>query len=299
MSKKIFRLHKNTIQTDGWFNSNNTVWVDNNDQNIQRENYSDSDIIWRYMDLSKFLSILEYRQLYLTRIDKFEDKFEGSFPIEDFKINAKKLIGSAGESLLSESKETFVEALKLAYKYGVFVNCWHQNNFESYAMWKVYLKSNEGIAIKTTVGNLKKSILNNNSDWVSYYKVEYLDYDKDSILSTVEKKRKAGYLIPPLPVFFKRKDFEYEKEFRIMTMYEASVSDVKDLNVVNAEMNIMRQTAKECVKINIDLNELIQELYISPFADSWYYELIKNLLTRYALDKPIYQSKINNKPEYE
>jgi len=37
----------------------------------------------------------------------------------------------------------------------VFVNPWHKNEFESAAMWKLYLKSEEGVAIRTTVERLK------------------------------------------------------------------------------------------------------------------------------------------------
>lgn len=34
--------------------------------------------LWRYMDLSKFLSLLEDSSLFFTRIDHFQDAFEGS-----------------------------------------------------------------------------------------------------------------------------------------------------------------------------------------------------------------------------
>ena len=31
------------------------------------------------------------------------------------------------------------------------VNCWHQNEFESEAMWRLYSENNKGIAIQTTL----------------------------------------------------------------------------------------------------------------------------------------------------
>lgn len=37
--------------------------------------------IQRYMDLSKFLHILESKQIFMCRIDKFEDKLEGGLTI--------------------------------------------------------------------------------------------------------------------------------------------------------------------------------------------------------------------------
>lgn len=36
--------------------------------------------IWRYMDFTKFMSLLDTKKLFFTRADKFEDPFEGSWP---------------------------------------------------------------------------------------------------------------------------------------------------------------------------------------------------------------------------
>lgn len=36
--------------------------------------------IWRYMDFTKFVSLLDKKTLYFTRSDKFDDKFEGATP---------------------------------------------------------------------------------------------------------------------------------------------------------------------------------------------------------------------------
>jgi hypothetical protein len=36
--------------------------------------------VWRYMDFTKFVSLIDSRRLYFTRADKFDDPFEGSWP---------------------------------------------------------------------------------------------------------------------------------------------------------------------------------------------------------------------------
>jgi len=293
---KVFRLNNSNSFTDIWNNSNSAIDLKLIDGKRLTDNYHDSETIWRYMDLSKFLSVLEEKQLFLTRLDKFDDKFEGGYPFEDFLINAHKLLGNLGEKLFTTSRQSFIEALTVAYKYGFFANCWHINDFESFGMWKVYLKGPEGIAIKTSIGNLKKSISQTNSNKVTYGKVEYLDYDKESILEVYEKNKKNGIYTPPFPVFFKRKAFEYEKEFRIMAMYEASVEN--EDNIMDKLLKF-KLSAKDSIRIEIDLNELIQEIYVSPFAGAWYYELIKKLVKRYGLNIPIQQSSINSIPEYE
>ena len=40
----------------------------------------DSVRIWRYLDLAKFIWLLEKQQLYLSRLDSLNDPFEGSTP---------------------------------------------------------------------------------------------------------------------------------------------------------------------------------------------------------------------------
>jgi len=41
-----------------------------------------------------------------------------------------------------------------AFKLEPLVSCWHENETESVAMWKLYVSGREGVAIKTTVSSL-------------------------------------------------------------------------------------------------------------------------------------------------
>ena len=53
------------------------VWID-------CEIIDGSLIIWRFLDLAKYISLLKERALYLTQADKFEDQFEGAVcPLAD------------------------------------------------------------------------------------------------------------------------------------------------------------------------------------------------------------------------
>src|ERR1017187_2968717 len=38
------------------------------------------------------------------------------------------------------------------------ISCWHENEGESVAMWKLYVSGREGVAIKTTVGRLERAL---------------------------------------------------------------------------------------------------------------------------------------------
>jgi hypothetical protein len=44
----------------------------------------DSNIIWRYMDFTKFVSLLDRSALFFARADKFKDQFEGSWTKKNF-----------------------------------------------------------------------------------------------------------------------------------------------------------------------------------------------------------------------
>lgn len=95
--------------------------------------------IWRYLDLARFLDLLTSSQIYFSRIDKFEDPYEGFVP--------------ANDDYLKGIAHLFNYINKFYY-----ANCWHINENESAAMWKLYLDSRNGIAIQSTVNRLKKSL---------------------------------------------------------------------------------------------------------------------------------------------
>jgi hypothetical protein len=49
---------------------------------------SDGNVkIWRYIDIVKFLSLLEKRALYFSRVDLLGDPFEGSLPSTEGQFN--------------------------------------------------------------------------------------------------------------------------------------------------------------------------------------------------------------------
>ena len=121
----------------------NAMYIENNAFNKVEDDVK----IWRYMDFSKFVEILDRKSLFFTRSDKFEDKFEGSYPKANFDSSNKNY----QEDFLVWSKK-----VRERIRPYMLINCWHINQCESSAMWKLYSQCNEAIAIQTTFGNLKK-----------------------------------------------------------------------------------------------------------------------------------------------
>ena len=82
--------------------------------------------------------------------------------------------------------------------------CWHENDYESAAMWKLYSDLENGIAIQSTFKNLKECFFEDEPD-VVIGKVEYLNYNEDSIPW-------GNKLYIYKPFMYKRRSFEYENE---------------------------------------------------------------------------------------
>jgi hypothetical protein len=289
--------------------------------------------IWRYMDLSKFLSLLENNSLFFTRSDKFQDPYEGTLnqpqllAIKNEINNLKVLIadkstnknvtgGDEKKSLLASFFEPFLDALShlslnvleastdinKKLRSLACINCWHLNDAESNAMWKLYLKSNEGIAIQSTVKRLRDSFISNNST-VHISKVRYLNYELESF----------GDDIFLSPFIHKRKSFEHEKELRAI-VFSAQNSDInkdwKLLLQLFAEHFKDRLQTEECeqivnvipndfgINIPVDLDMLVENIYIAPTAPKWFVELINQITSRYNINKKVIQSSLYETPSY-
>lgn len=136
----------------------------------------DGVLVWRYMDFTKLVSLLDTACLFFTRADGFSDPFEGSWPKAN--IEARNFVP---DSVPTEDHEIFKQSigkmgdvLRKWPKY-IALNCWHMNDFESAAMWSIYLKSNDGIAIQTTYAALRDSFTSEHPVYLGL--VRYIDYD--------------------------------------------------------------------------------------------------------------------------
>ena len=94
--------------------------------------------LWRYMDFTKFVSMLESRSIYFCRTDLLGDDFEGSL------TRAEAEERERFESRLREQHRALVLHKSVGPKVrsevqNSIVSCWHMNEYESMAMWRLYL----------------------------------------------------------------------------------------------------------------------------------------------------------------
>src|SRR5208337_2471674 len=118
---------------------------------------SDPDVkIWRYLDIPKYLSLLEKRSLFFTSGDMLGDPFEGSLPSTQGQVNITELIKKrTAESFgLSLDQIAPPPSIHENIRKHVFVCSFHMNNYESAALWSIYSKASQGVAIQSTFNRL-------------------------------------------------------------------------------------------------------------------------------------------------
>ena len=213
-------------------------------------------IIWKYLDLSKFLDLLLSKKLFMSRSDKFEDQYEGTFSEPTFEEIKK----------LSADNPDFLQYYK-THREKVAISSWHINEYESFAMWQIFTQNSEGLAIQSTIGRLQKA-LNPENNYKQYIgEVNYIDYKKEYI----------PFDDLFFPFLFKRKSFQYEREVRIIT-------DVADTKI----------TLNDGLKINVDINQLIERIYIHPKSENWYKNLVIQLVEQLGFDFTIDKSDLES-----
>ncbi|MDO4308458.1 MAG: DUF2971 domain-containing protein [Eubacteriales bacterium] len=211
-------------------------------------------IIWKYMSLSKFIQIILTSTLWFNRLDNFEDVFEGVYP----QGNRRKIYYNNAE----KSEKEINEIQKITRK-KVYVSCFHINEYESAAMWKLY-SSDEGVAIKLNMKSLKASF-DAEEKRIYIERVRYVDFSRDFI-----PDNNIVHL-----ALSKRKSFEHEKELRcIFYDYKAKYS---------------QQTG---VSIKVDINELIKEVYISPYAPSYLKNQVEKISEIFGLKANVIRSPL-------
>lgn len=210
---------------------------------------SDEKVIWRYLSIEKYIDLLCREKLYLCRLDKFEDPWEGKWTEAYIKRNPY-----ARECL--EGKDGLINEFKKSY----FISCWHLAEHESVAMWKIYSSEHAGIAIKTTIGKLKKSLTDENQQ-IHIGEVEYIDdhsSHKEHHISNIHWGGLSQACI-------KRRSFEYEKEVRLI---ECNLKSPKDSYV------------------DLDL-QFIEEIRLSPLMKDAFVDTIKALSEKFGIDSSL------------
>ena len=167
---------------------------------------------------------------------------------------------------LSKDNPKFLEFYK-NHREKVVVSSWHINEYESFAMWQIFTQNNEGLAIQSTIGRLQKALQAEKQFKQYVGEVNYIDYKKEYI----------PFDDLFFPFLFKRKSFQYEREIRI----------ISDTSANNIKIN-------DGLKIDINISELIEKIYIHPKSENWYKNLVIELVSKLNFNIEIEKSDLES-----
>lgn len=260
--------------------------------------------LWRYLSLDKLVDILSTGKLFFAPLSFFvkTDPFEGYLPaaamnalgeltrrtvtdvessIRDLEEHCKRaqrdVPNAAWEILerkldnLKATPKRFFQAIMQCQT----VNCWHANEVESEAMWRLYADNRKAVAVETTVDALRESIqLHESQHRVHVYRVKYLDFfDKTLKPSDCVVE---GHTTPLL----KRLSYKHENEVR------AFIGRVPKDPREAANIDYWHP---EPVRLTVDVSTLVKRVHVSPYTGEPFGSSVIKLCELFGLPGAIVQ----------
>jgi len=152
------------------------------------------------------------------------------------------------------------------------------NEHESAAMWRLYLKSDEGIAVQSTYAKLKASIVSDEEVFLGI--VKYIDYEKEFIVESANTLS---------PFVHKRISYSYENEIRAVLLKWPISGDSFDTT---------KETIFNGVQVRVDIERLVERIYVAPSAQSWFVDLVNAVIKKYGYNFTVVHSKLDESPVF-
>lgn len=220
--------------------------------------------LWKYLDLERFIWLIQSKSLWFSQVNQLEDSLEGSLGRLNLKEQGQRVQGFSSP---------FFRGGKYVGKEDRFyyVNCWHLSDHESMGMWKIYAGLGLGIAIKTSPANLKSAILDVKDIYPG--KVKYVDHEIERI---PKNNVFAPYLRKSLP-------YRYEQEYRLL--HRLPNWDEID-------------ETPSGIKIEINPETLITEVVVAPHTEPWRMKIVEQLIESAKYSFKVSKSKIDQPSEW-
>ena len=232
---------------------------------FRREEYRSTDEVWRYVDFTKFIDLLDSSCLFFPRLMVLQkvDPYEGSFlPFVSLDRQDKK------------SKRT-LRGLDRSVASTTFVSSWYLSGVESAALWRLFPKSDEGIAIKSTVERLGKSIAEGYGEYTVWMGSVTYGHGR----ARERKVNRPRSFSSDDAVFTKRACFEHEKELRLVIYAHDLAKPIA--------------RGRKELKVPVNISSLISEVVISPEAPRWMKNLVERISKKYGFSLAVRQSTLN------
>jgi hypothetical protein len=237
--------------------------------------------IWRYMDIARFLTLISERSLYFARRHELGDPLEGVWT------------RPASDSFLSREAPEYRRWMVDEFNRLALISCWHENEWESVAMWKLYVSGREGVALKSTVGRLRRVLTADSTNGrPSITRVQYRDdtYTPDTCDF-------GGILHLERFLFRKTMGYSHEREIRAV-LYNPHGCALDALFEAGHAASHPSQGTEvsqgEAVPVNLSI--LIERIVVSPNFPNWAIGSLQKVVDAIGVGAQIEPSRLTDQP---
>jgi hypothetical protein len=216
----------------------------------------------RYLSLCAVIATIKTGRLRLTRVDKFQDPFEGSVPKKQLADQIQILIGAASRRTMmnavaahypgmatieppDEDPWTRITRLRRARTRSAHASCWSMGA-ESEPLWRAYCADGcpgVGVALRTTLARLEASVAAHDL-YVS--PIKYIPY------------REAPAFTDEIDSLLHKRDaFTDERELRLLKCDEAHYGALASKDASVSEL-------PKHISLDWVLSDVIEEISVSP-----------------------------------
>ena len=222
------------------------------------------------MRISRFEEMITEHRLHFASANQFEDPFEGAVAVlpHDFPVDPRY------------SEMEFVEKAFAELKRLTKLSCWHIEDHESVAMWKLYADLGKGLAITSTPAKLASALTPFRLR--PEYGVEDLWGGNVAYVNLLKVRLRAGMLNR---FFFKHNAYSWEKEFRLAI----SVRMAEEYGV---------PVPTDGIFVDAAVPDLIEEIHIGPAIEPQERRRINEVCKEYGLDDRILVTSLLGRPRY-
>ncbi|MEE9441445.1 MAG: hypothetical protein V3V99_02105 [candidate division Zixibacteria bacterium] len=218
--------------------------------------------IWRYLDITKFLDLIMNQRLFFINMKNLSDQYEASLPMSTIEEERRRLAKKGFKDRdLEEGIASYIYNSGHLLRDLNLVNSWSAGESESYALWKIYVGNRlAGAAIKSSVSRLTSAIEKGDDPYPEDLYVGRVQY-QDSIPKCDVNRFSL--------MMTKKTYYRYENEIRACILHfprsEGGVATPYDSSIGRY--------------VRVDISELIDEIYLSPFMGKWVLEIIESILS--------------------
>lgn len=253
--------------------------------------YDRDTTLYRYIEIEKLIYLLLEGALPLSRITNFDDAFESSLPKWIWDQICERSEKAYGRQIIL-TKEQIDESsnLELIDRKCFFVSCWHANEQESAAMWRLYSNYHKGVAIKTNV----KSLIKEFPEWYEHEgqrcyfqlsEVSYVDFSnsKNFFINDITLNNVTGKMH-----LIKRLSFEYENEIRLWTVTHEGCFKQTGEQIQTIE--------NDYIHAKTNISNIIEEIIVAPGSPDWYQDLVYKIIDKLGYKIKVSSSELSATP---